>query len=97
MTTIDIHWDLMTDVTMMIDEVLIVVVIEEIETGPIAREEGMTIVSMIEIDKVDAMVEMMMMEIDLMADMVVVDRMKMIETLDLVEGQVDLTQMVLQN
>lgn len=97
MTTIDIHWDLMTDVTMMIDEVLIVVVIEEIETGPIARAEGMTIVSMIEIDKVDAMVEMMIMEIDLMADMVVVDRMKMIETLELVGGQVDLTQMILQN
>lgn len=80
----------------MTDVVLIMVVIEEIETGTIVREEEVTIVSLTEIDMVDAMVEMMM-EIDLMADMVVVDKTEMIETLEQVREQEDLTQMILQN
>lgn len=86
----------MIDAIMMIDEVLIVEEIVEIEIGTIVREGEVTIVSMTEIDKVDDMVEMMI-EIAQMTDTVVVGRMKIIETLDLVEGQEDLTQMIPQN
>lgn len=88
----------MIDMVLIIDGVPIRMEIEvtEIETIVQAGVEVM-IASMIEIDKAVVTTDTMMTEIDIMADKVVVDRMKMTETLDQIEERMDLIRIILQN